>query len=198
MKVLLVYAHTAGGSLLADSMDYLGKLFAEKGVKTDYLRIENSQLKGCVACGKCWRAGKCIFDDEVNKAITLMQDCDALLVGSEVLYGKPGDQTVRFLERLFHAGTEVLARKPASALLPSRRRTGSSAFLEICDFFSKANMPVAAVQTGHVIYAEEGSHTVLSAIVSQLVWLMRCVDAGKKDNVDFSDGAPKRILDHVR
>ena len=115
-----------------------------------------------------------------------------------MLYGKPGDQTVRFLERLFHAGTEVLARKPASALLTSRRRTGSSAFLEICDFFSKANMPVAAVQTGHVIHAEEGSHTVLSAIVSQLVWLMRCVDAGKKDNVDFSDGAPKRILDHVR
>jgi multimeric flavodoxin WrbA len=198
MKVLLVYAHTAGDSLLADSMDYLRELFAEKGIDTDLFRIENSQLRGCVACGKCWRAGKCIFDDEVNEVISQMQKCDALLIGSEVLYGKPDEQTVRFLERLFHAGTDVLARKPASALLTNRHRSSSSAFLEICDFFSKANMPVAAVQTGHVIHAEEGSHEVLSAIVSQLVWLMRCVEAGKKNGVDFSEGAPKRILDHVR
>ncbi len=178
-------------------MEWLKELFARHDIETQIFRIDHA-VKGCVACGKCYRAGKCIFDDEVNEAIRLMEGCDALLVGSPVLYGKLDEQTEHFLERLFHAGTSVLARRPAGAVLFSRRRTDASAFLAAVSYFAMANMPVAAVQGGHVISEEAGSHEVLAAVVSQMTWLMRCLEAGKEMNVDFTDGAPKRTLEYVR
>lgn len=197
MKVLLVNVNPEENSLSDSSAEWLKELFAQQGIETQIFRISHA-VRGCVACGKCYRAGKCIFDDEVNEAIRLMEGCDALLIGSPVLYGKLDEQTEHFLERLFHAGTSVLARKPAGAVLFSRRRTDSSAFLAAVSYFAMANMPAAAVQSGHVICEEAGSHEVLSAVVSQMTWLMRCLEAGKEMNVDFTDGAPKRTLDYVR
>ncbi len=198
MKVLAIIMDSGHNPLLKESMQWLKQLFADKGIEVSEICIENDSLKGCVACGKCYRAGKCIFDDEVNIVIRQMADCDGMVVGGEILYGKLSEKCSSFLERLFHAGTAALARKPASTVLYSRRRTDASATAAVMAYFSMANMPAAYVQQGHVIYDEAGSYEVLSAVVSQMTWLLKCMEAGKKEDVDFTDGAPKRMLDYVR
>lgn len=198
MKVLIIHAASGGSRELRDALQWLSELLAEKGIEVTSVHPEGGSVKGCVACGKCYRARRCIFDDEVNTVIDLMKTHDGLIVGSEVLFGRISEQSEHFLERLFHAGTDVLARKPASAVLCSRRRTDSNVFHTLADYFAKANMPVLAVQSGHMISDAAGSHEVLSAIASQMAWMLKCLEAGKQNDVDFADGAPKRMLDFVR
>ena len=198
MRVLIINTGTAENQILRESLEWLRDLFGEKGAEAQLFDVQSESLRGCVACGKCYRSGRCIFDDEVNKVIAEMENYDGLIIGGEVLYGDLNDKSVHFLERLFHAGTGVLARKPGSAVLYSRRRLDGSAAGLLAPYFAQANMPVVAVQSGHVIYGDSGRQKVLSSIVSQMIWLMNCLEAGKNDDVDFADGAPERVLNFIR
>ena len=60
------------GSPKASGNTYLAlhemeKVFAEEGIETELIHVGNKDIRGCIACTKCFETGKCVFNDIVNE-----------------------------------------------------------------------------------------------------------------------------------
>ena len=51
----------------------------------------------CIACGKCAKLGRCVFDDAVNELAEKFEAADGLLVASPVYYASANATLSRLL-----------------------------------------------------------------------------------------------------
>ena len=63
MKILLINGspHNKGNTFLA--LDEMRKIFDQENIQ-----VGNQPIRGCLGCRVCYRTGKCIIDDLVNRA----------------------------------------------------------------------------------------------------------------------------------
>ncbi|MBP5740063.1 MAG: flavodoxin family protein, partial [Spirochaetia bacterium] len=101
MNILMINGspHADGNTALA--LAEMKKIFDAEKIDTTLLQIGNKDIHGCVGCGTCYKNGKCVFDDEVNKAAELFEKADGLVIGSPVYYASPNGTLISFLDRLF-------------------------------------------------------------------------------------------------
>ena len=102
MKVLML-----NGSPKASGNTYLAlhemeKVFAEEGIETELIHVGNKDIRGCIACTKCFETGKCVFNDIVNEIGEKFKECDGLVVGSPVYYASANATLIALLTRLFY------------------------------------------------------------------------------------------------
>ena len=73
MKVLIVNGspHAKGNTAIA--LEEMKKIFASEGIEIDYVHVGNKDIRGCIACGSCYKNGKCVFDDIVNETAEISQ-----------------------------------------------------------------------------------------------------------------------------
>ena len=105
MKVLLIngspHEHGCTYTALKETADTLEGL----GIGTEILYLGTKALSGCIACGKCREAGRCVFNDIVRETSERIGDFDALVVGSPVYYAGPTSQLTAFIDRLFYSSS---------------------------------------------------------------------------------------------
>ena len=86
MKVLLINGspHAKGSTYTAlkEVSDTLNK----EGIETEIVQVGHLPIRGCIGCGSCYKTGKCVFDDEVNKIAKKFEEADGLVIGSPVYY----------------------------------------------------------------------------------------------------------------
>ena len=102
----------------------------QEDIETDYICIGNKDIRGCIACGTCSKRGKCVFDDEVNKAAELFEKADGLIIGSPVYYGSPNGTALSFMDRLFYS-TGFSKQMKVGAAVVSARRGGNTASFDV-------------------------------------------------------------------
>ena len=78
MKVLLINGSPKANGNTALALKEMEKVFLEEGIEVKYLHVGNQLLSGCVACGACRKTGKCAFNDVVNDAAALLEECDVI------------------------------------------------------------------------------------------------------------------------
>ena len=100
MKVLLINGSPKANGNTALALKEMEKVFLEEGIEVKYLHVGNQLLSGCVACGACRKTGKCAFNDVVNDAAALLEECDGMLVGSPVYYASANGTLTAFLSWL--------------------------------------------------------------------------------------------------
>ena len=147
MKVLLINGSPrhAGNTFIALS-EVAGALEAE-GVRTQIVQLGNKPVRGCIACGKCADLGRCVFDDPLYDEVRVaLRDADGLVVGSPVYYAGPNGSLCALLDRVFYSCSELLAYKPAAAVVVCRRGGASAAFDRLNKYFTISNMPVVSSQ----------------------------------------------------
>ena len=66
MKVLILNGSPRKNGNTSIAVNELVKTFQEEGVETEVCQIGNKDIRGCIACGTCFKTGKCVFDDIVN------------------------------------------------------------------------------------------------------------------------------------
>ena len=97
----------------------------------------------CIACGHCFEAGKCVFDDAVNEIAARMDEFDGIVVGSPVYYSGPNARLTAFLDRLFFSVPgEKLAGKLGAAVVSCRRGGSTASFERLNQYFLMTNMIV--------------------------------------------------------
>lgn len=85
----------------------------QAGVETETFCIGAGPVRGCVACGGCGRAGRCVFADEAYDRLTAMLErADGLVVGSPVYYAGPNGSLCALLDRVFYSAGDLLRGKP--------------------------------------------------------------------------------------
>ncbi len=206
MKVLLVngspHPHGCTDVALSEVAMQLGK----HGIETEMLWLGNEALHGCIACGKCRKAGKCVFDDVVNQIAAKADEYDGIVVGSPVYYGGPDAQICAFLDRLFYSAGKKFVRKPAAAVVSCRRGGATASFERLNKYFEMSNMPLVTSQYWNQIHGNnadearqdaEGLQT-MRTLAENMAWLLKCIEAGKKAGVEDPVYEPFQATNFIR
>ena len=128
MKVLLVNGSPHQNGCTFTALDECAKKLNELGVETEIYWLGTKAVQGCIACGKCKKTGKCIFDDCVNEISNRLDEFDGFIFGGPVYYGGPCGQLTAFMDRLFYTSAPRLSSKLASSVVSCRRGGATSAY----------------------------------------------------------------------
>ena len=188
MKVLMINGspRLEGNTTLA--LAEMDKIFHEAGVETQTIRVGNKAIRGCIACGSCFKKGKCAFDDGVNEAAEILKESDGLVVASPVYYGSANGTIVSFLDRLFYSSHFDKTMKVGASVVLARRGGLSATFDELNKYFTISGMPVASSQYWNSAHgaapgeaAKDGEGLqVMRTLARNMVFLMKSIALGKE------------------
>lgn len=206
MKVLLIngspHEHGCTYTALKETADTLEGL----GIGTEILYLGTKALSGCIACGKCREAGRCVFNDIVRETSERIGDFDALVVGSPVYYAGPTSQLTAFMDRLFYSSSAKLALKLGASVVSCRRGGATAAFDRLNKYFAMANMPIVPSQYWNQVHGftpedvrrdEEGMQT-MRTLGMNMAWLLRCIEAGKNAGIETPRYEKKVMTNFIR
>lgn len=188
MKVLMINGSPRPNGNTSIALGEMEKIFAAEGVETEIIQIGSKAIRGCIGCGKCAEAGKCVFDDVVNEIAPKFEMCDGLVVGSPVYYASANATLVAFLTRLFYSTPFDKTMKVGAAVAVARRGGLSATFDELNKFFTISGMPVASSQYWNSVHGRaageasqdaEGLQT-MRTLARNMTFLMRSIELGKE------------------
>ena len=200
MKVLMLNGSPKVNGNTAIALQEMEKVFKAEGVETEMIHVGNKAVRGCIGCGKCAEAGKCVFEDVVNEAAPKFEACDGLVVGSPVYYASANATLVAFLTRLFYSTRFDKTMKVGAAVVAARRGGLSATFDELNKFFTISGMPVASSQYWNSIHGRapgeaaqdaEGLQT-MRTLARNMTFLMRSIELGKEKYGLPAREAPQR------
>lgn len=188
LKVLMLNGSPHANGNTAVALREMEKVFKENGVAVETVRIGDQAVRGCAACGGCYRLGKCVFDDVVNEIAPKFEAADGLVVASPVYYASANATLIACLDRLFYSSSFDKTMKVGASVVCARRGGCSATFDELNKYFTISGMPVASSQYWNSIHGctpgeaeadEEGKQT-MRALARNMTFLMKSIALGKE------------------
>ena len=188
MNVLMINGSPRGSGNTAIALREMKNVFAQEGIEVTELNVGSKAIRGCIACNKCAELGKCVFDDAVNEAATLLAKADGVVVASPVYYASANGNLISFLDRLFYSCRCDLTMKVGASVVCARRGGCSATFDELNKYFTISGMPLASSQYWNSIHGrlpgeaeqdEEGKQT-MRALARNMAFLMKSIALGKE------------------
>lgn len=190
MKVVLINGSPHKDGNTHDMLEDIRLELEHEGIETQEFWIGTKAVHGCIACGKCDKTHRCIFDEDiVNRVIDAMQTADGLIVGSPVYYASPNGALLSIMDRMFYAGKDCYHHKPAAACVVARR-AGTTAALDVLEkYFTITEMPVVSSQywpmehgrtPGETREDKEGIY-VMRLLAKNMAWLLRAIERARKE-----------------
>lgn len=188
MKVLMINGspHAQGNTALA--LREMEKIFAKCGIEVETVHVGNRAIRGCIACGYCFKNGKCVVDDAVNEIAAKFADCDGLVLGSPVYYASANSTLTALLDRLFYSTSFDKTMKVGAAIAVARRGGCSATFDQLNKYFTISGMPVVSSQYWNSVHGgrpgeaeadAEGLQT-MRTLARNMAFLMKSIALGKE------------------
>lgn len=183
MKVLLVNGSPHEKGCTYTALQEMIMQFEKEGIDTELMWLGNEPVAGCIACGSCFKTGRCFRNDAVNELLEKAQDTDGFVFGSPVHFAGASGAITSFLDRVFYASMKgsQLAYKPGAAVVSARRSGTTAAFDQLNKYFTKSHMPVVTSSYWNGVHGFtpddvrqdlEGLQT-MRMLASNMAWLIR-------------------------
>ena len=205
MKVLLLNGspHAKGSTYTA--LHEMETVFHRQGIETELIQVGHLPVRGCIACGGCRKAGKCVFDDIVNTLAPKFQEADGLVVGSPVYYASANGTLVSVLQRLFYSTGFDKTMKVGAAVASARRGGLTATFDELNKFFTISGMPVASGQYWNGIHGNNAAEAcqdaeglqMMRTLAANMVFLMEAI-ARERTSAGLPEKEPKTFTNFIR
>ena len=188
MKVLIINGSPRVNGNTTIAIREMENVFKADGIDTETVQVGNKDIRGCIACGKCFDTGKCVFDDIVNELAPKFEEADGLVIASPVYYASANATLIACLDRLFYSTHFDKTMKVGASVVCARRGGCSATFDELNKFFTICNMPVASSQYWNSIHGreqgqaeldEEGKQT-MRVLARNMTFLMKSIALGKE------------------
>ena len=188
MKVLIINGSPRKNGNTSIALNEMVKIFEAEGVEVEVCQIGNKDIRGCIACGSCFKNGKCVFDDVVNELAPKFEAADGLVVASPVYYASANATLVACLDRLFYSTSFDKRMKVGASVVIARRGGCSATFDELNKYFTISGMPVASShywnsvhgrEVGEATQDLEGLQTMRS-LARNMSFLMKSIALGKE------------------
>ena len=190
MKVLIINGspHAKGNTSIA--INEMVKIFEMEGVEVNVVHVGNKAIRGCVACGNCFKTGQCVFKDIVNETAPLFEEADGLVIASPVYYASANGTIISFLDRLFFSTSTKFDKtmKVGASVVIARRAGTTATFDELNKYFTMNQMPIASSQywnnafgreQGQATQDAEGLQT-MRTLARNMIFLMKSISLGKE------------------
>ena len=188
-KVLIINGSPRVNGNTSIAVREMGKIFKENDIEVTTVQVGNKDIRGCIACGHCYEAGKCVFDDVVNELAPLFEQADGLVIASPVYYASANATLIACLDRLFYSTNFDKSFKVGASVVCARRGGCSATFDELNKYFTISNMPIASSQYWNSIHGlkkgdaeldEEGKQT-MRTLARNMSFLIKSIALGKKE-----------------
>ena len=188
MKVLILNGSPRANGNTSIAVNELAKIFAEEEIETEIIQLGNKDIRGCIACGSCFKNGKCVFDDMVNELAPKFEAADGLVVASPVYYASANATLIAALDRLFYSTHFDKTMKVGASVVVARRGGCSATFDELNKYFTICGMPVASSQYWNCVHGREKGDAELDAeglqtmrtLARNMSFLMKSIALGKE------------------
>lgn len=188
MKVLAINGSPRAEGNTSLALNEMKTVFEQEGIEFEVVQIGTEAVHGCIACNRCGRTGKCVFDDVVNELAPKFEAADGLVVASPVYYASANATLIACLDRLFYSTAFDKTMKVGASVVCARRGGCSATFDELNKFFTISGMPIASSQYWNSIHglsrgqAEqdgEGRQT-MRTLARNMTFLMRSIALGRE------------------
>ncbi len=161
MKVLMINGSPRKDSNTGIALAEMQKVFSKNGIDTEVIQIGNRDIRGCMACGYCFKGGKCAIDDIVNQEIApKFEAADGLVVASPVFYASANGSLISLLDRLFYSTSFNKTMKVGASVAVARRGGCSATFDQLNKYFTISGMPVASGQYWNSVHGRKVGEAV--------------------------------------
>jgi multimeric flavodoxin WrbA len=197
MKALLINGSPHANGCTYTALNIVAEELQKNGIETEIVHIGNKDIRGCVACGKCYELGHCVFNDMVNEVASKLEQADGLVVGSPVYYAGPNGTLTNLLDRLFYSAHYDLRMKVGAAVVSARRGGTTAAFDRLNKYFTISEMPVVSSRYWNMVHGhtpedvmkdEEGCQ-IMRVLGRNMAFLIRAIAAECERN-----GLPEKIV----
>lgn len=192
MKVLLVNGSPRAKGCTYTALTEVAKALEADGIETEIFQVGAKPVRDCIACMKCRKLKKCVFDDDTaNALIEKAKGADGFVFGSPVYYAHPSGILLSVLDRAFYAGGYAFAGKPGASVVSARRGGTAASFDVVNKYFGICQMPVVSSSYWNMVYGktpdevrqdEEGMQTMRN-LGHNMAYLLKCMQAGKEKGI---------------
>lgn len=198
MKVLLVNGSPHEKGCTYTALTEVAKTLNEEGIDTEIFWIGKKPLTGCTACKSCIKTGRCAFNDRANDFLDIAKDADRFIFGSPVHYASATGAITYFMGCVFYSdllgGRQSFYLKPAAAVISARRAGTTATFDQLNKYFTLSEMPVISSRYWNMVHGAKPEDVkkdleglqIMRVLARNMVWFMKCKEAGKKAGVPLS------------
>ena len=188
MNVLILNGSPRLDGNVTVAVNELVKVFDAQGVETEVFQVAGKDIRGCIACGKCFELGHCVFDDAVNALAAKFEKADGLIVASPVYYASANATLIACLDRLFFSTPFDKTMKVGAGVAVARRGGCSATFDELNKYFTICGMPVASSQYWNMVHGREPGEAekdaeglqTMRTLARNMSFLMKSIALGKE------------------
>ena len=153
MKALLINGSPRANGCTFTALTELKNTLEAESIEVELLHVGSKNIRGCIACRKCARTGKCVFEDVVNEVAHKLAEADAFVVGCPVYFASPAGGVISFMDRLFFSTLGIDKTMKVGAAVVTCRRGGNTATFDVLNkYFTMTGMPVASGQYWNMVY----------------------------------------------
>ena len=205
MKVLMLNGspHANGNTSIA--LAEMEKIFVQEGIEVETVQVGSKDVRGCTACGYCFKNGRCVFEDVVNELAPKFEACDGLVVASPVYYASANATLTAVLDRLFYSTHFPKTMKVGASIAVARRGGCSATFDQLNKYFTISGMPIASSQywnsihggsPGQALEDAEGLQT-MRTLARNMAFLMKSIALGK-EQFGLPEREPHQFTNFIR
>lgn len=100
MKIIILNgSHRKNGATALILHEMCQRLETYPNVEIQFYNVAALELKYCVGCCKCYKNGKCIFNDDIEKLSQNIQTADGIIIGSPTYASNVSGQMKVLLDR---------------------------------------------------------------------------------------------------
>lgn len=207
MKVLLLngspHEHGCTDAALREVADTL----REEGIEAEIFWIRNEPVGGCIGCGGCAKAGKCVFGGTVNEFAEKAMAADGFVFGTPVHYAAASGNVTAFLDRLFYSAPKAaFCRKPAAVVTSARRAGTTAAYEQLLKYPGICQMPIISSCYWNMVHGScaeeveqdlEGLRT-MRVLGHNMAYFLHCLAAGRAAGVPLPPEEPPARTNFIR
>lgn len=190
MKALLINGSPNTDGCTKRALTEVEKTLKEENIETEIIDVGKENIRGCIACKKCFETHQCVFDDLVNEIAPKFIEADGLIIGTPVYFAHANGGLISFLDRLFYSTMAIDKNmKIGASIITSRRAGSTSAFDEINKYFTITNMPIASSSYWNEVHGFtkedvekdlEGLQTMRN-LARNMAFMIKSFQLGKKE-----------------
>ncbi len=210
MRVLLVNGSPHPHGCTYTALDEVARTLNAEGIETEIYQVGTKPLAGCLGCGHCRTAGRCVYDDQVNAFVDLAQEADGFVFGSPVHYAAASGAMTSFLDRVFYsnmnAGRGGFYLKPGACVISARRSGTTAAFDQLNKYLTISEMVVIGSRYWNMVHGStpdevrqdlEGMFT-MRTLARNMAWFLRCKDAAAQAAVALPEREMRVSTNFIR
>lgn len=142
----------------------------------------------------------------VAEAAEKLKEADGVVIGSPVYWASPSGEMVTFMDMLSAVGGNYLRHKPAAAIA-SARRAGTSATLDVLyKYLAYHESLIVSSNYWNMVHGNTPDEVrqdaeglqIMQVLGTNMVWALRCVEAGKKAGVEVPQTPQKIYTNFIR